>query len=263
MGWLSYLWDNLLKAGLWLRSPRLVRFHMNRALWDLGYPWTRLQPIALDQLFPGIVASPVVLELVRPFERRRGTSLELEELITILAIQRFIGATRIVEVGTFDGNTTIHLALNAGSAGRVVTIDLPPQGAATTDYAGTGGPAPFSQRQYEAHPAATRVSQVLGDSAALDWSALGGPFDLIFIDGDHRSRYVRSDTRNALSVLRPGGVILWHDYEYRSVSAVLDAAAARGERIHWIQGTRIAVGFFDSPRESECHFQSESPESRP
>jgi len=256
MNWLSYVRDNWLKAGMLLRSPGATRFSLNRALWDIGYPWTHLTPTPLDRLFPGIVAHPATLELVRPFDRQRGTSVELEELIVILAIQRFTNATRVAEVGTFDGNTTIHLALNAGPDGRVVTIDLPPEGADTTDYARTGRPAPFARRQYDRHPAASRIRQVLGDSAVLDWSTLGGPFDLVFIDGDHRAEYVRADTKNALGSLRPGGLILWHDYEYRSVSGVLDPAARAGERIHWIRGTRIALGIFDSPDRSIRHFES-------
>jgi predicted O-methyltransferase YrrM len=250
MGWLSYLRDNLLKARIWLRSSGATRHHLNRALWDAGYPWTRLVPEPIELVFPGVSAEAAPLLVSRPYGRLPGTSLELDELVALLTVLQVTRATRVLEVGTFDGHTALNLALNVGEEGRVVTIDLPLEGAPSSNYAGTGGPVPFRERVYEGHPAATRIRQVLGDSARIDWSALGGPFDLVFIDGDHRIEYVRSDTMNALSVLRPGGVIAWHDYEYRSVSRVLDAAAARGERLHWIRGTRLAMGVFARPPDS-------------
>jgi predicted O-methyltransferase YrrM len=88
----------------------------------------------------------------------------------------------------------------------------------------------------------------------LDWNALNRPFDLAFIDGDHTSPYVLSDTRNTLSVLNPGGIVIWHDYDSSSVASVLDRAAEQGEPIYWIQGTRLAAARFDDPRESMQNF---------
>jgi predicted O-methyltransferase YrrM len=255
---MNYWFDNLSKLGPWIRSSAHVRFFLNRALWESGYPWTRLYPTPIDAIFPGIerMIDPVLI--AHPFERERGTSMELEEVVAAASITRFCGAARVVEVGTFDGNTTLNLALNVAAGGRVITLDLPPEGDPTAANAAAGyeggKPAPFQRRQYVGHPAAERIEQVYGDSATLDWSRLGGPFDLAFIDGDHSSAYVRSDTRNALSVLRPGGVVLWHDYEWRSVAAPLDRAVERGERIHWIRGTRLAVAVFPDPAASAARF---------
>jgi predicted O-methyltransferase YrrM len=160
---------------------------------------------------------------------------------------------------TFDGSTTLNLAINVAPDGRVVTLDLPPEGDPISATLGllaydAGKPASFVRRQYVGHPAESRIQQVYGDSAALDWRGLGGPFDLAFINGDHSSLYVCSDTRNALSVLRPGGIVLWHDYEWRSVAAPIDAAFKRGERIYWIRGTRLAVGTFADPTKSAASF---------
>jgi predicted O-methyltransferase YrrM len=81
----------------------------------------------------------------------------------------------------------------------------------------------------------------------MDWSTVGDGFDLAFIDGDHTEPYVRSDTENVLTVIRPGGVVVWHDYERRAVSTVLDKAASRGAPISWVSKTRIAVGTFADP----------------
>lgn len=36
-------------------------------------------------------------------------------------------------------------------------------------------------------------------------------FDLIYIDGDHRSNQVRKDLKNSLQILNPNGIIIMHD----------------------------------------------------
>jgi predicted O-methyltransferase YrrM len=255
---LAYFADNLSKIGPWLRSKTHVRFFLNRALWESGFPWTRLRPTPLETLFPGIERMEEPVELVYPFRRTRGTSMELEEMVVAATIARFTRARRVVEIGTFDGNTALNLAANLGDDGRVVTLDLPPEGTesgnGSTHYA-DGKPAPFAVRQYLDHPMRSRIRQVYGDSATIDWRTLGGPFDLALIDGDHTTPYVLADTRHALSVLAPGGIVLWHDYEWRSVSAAIDTAVARGEPLHWIRGTRLAIGVFPRPAESIRRFE--------
>ena len=42
------------------------------------------------------------------------------------------------------------------------------------------------------------------------------PFDWIFIDSDHSYKGVRFDTAYGRSVLAPGGILIWHDYEVPS-----------------------------------------------
>ena len=34
----------------------------------------------------------------------------------------------------------------------------------------------------------------------------------MFVDGSHAYDYVRKDTDTAMRLVRPGGVVLWHDY---------------------------------------------------
>lgn len=38
------------------------------------------------------------------------------------------------------------------------------------------------------------------------------PCDAIFIDGDHSRKGVMNDTSLALELIRPGGIVIWHDY---------------------------------------------------
>lgn len=247
--------NKILKIGCLLRSPREVRYYINRALWESGFPWTKLSPTPLANIFPGIDSSHETIFVQNPFNRLRGTSVELDELMVILAIVREIHANKIIEIGTFDGNTTLNMALNVGDAGSVVTLDLPSEGLDEANQSGISQPTKFEQRQYVGHQVERKITQVYGDSAELDWNALERPFDLAFIDGDHTSPYVLSDTRNTLSVLKPGGIVIWHDYESRSVATVLDRAVEQGEPIYWIRGTRLAVASFENPRDSMRNFR--------
>jgi len=104
-------------------------------------------------------------------------------------------------------------------------------------------------RQYRGRPVLNRIRQVYGDSAALDWNSLGGPFDLVFIDGCHSEPYVLSDSRNAIDHLAPGGVLVWHDYGMiPAVSRVIDRLAREETKmkIYALEGTRLAVGLATS-----------------
>jgi predicted O-methyltransferase YrrM len=57
-----------------------------------------------------------------------------------------------------------------------------------------------------------KIRQILMDSAVYDYSLLKGKIDMIFIDGSHSYEYVQNDTRRALEMCAPNGLILWHDY---------------------------------------------------
>ncbi|MCK6453244.1 MAG: class I SAM-dependent methyltransferase [Alphaproteobacteria bacterium] len=60
---------------------------------------------------------------------------------------------------------------------------------------------------------AHRVHQILADSREWDPRDFApGFFDSILIDGGHHSDVVASDTEKALPLLRPGGLMLWHDF---------------------------------------------------
>jgi predicted O-methyltransferase YrrM len=117
-----------------------------------------------------------------------------------------------LEIGTYDGNTALLLAANVGADGSVVTVDLPPEftakerdSLAYTDVELNLTPRHELARQYQLHPLASRIRQVYGDSATIDWSRLGGPFDFVFIDADKPST---TDYFNwALKLSRPGALI--------------------------------------------------------
>ena len=158
----------------------------------------------------------------------------------------------MLEIGTFDGNSALLFAANLAPDGVVVTIDLPPEfdlgkQSSLTHPEVELNLTPRDQlgRQIKGHPLSARIRQVFGDSASLDWESLGGPFDLVFVDGCHSEAYVQSDSQNAIRHLIPGGAIVWHDYGMISaVSNVVDRLARETTTmtVFAIEGTRLAIG---------------------
>ncbi|MEW6077406.1 MAG: class I SAM-dependent methyltransferase [Thermodesulfobacteriota bacterium] len=103
-----------------------------------------------------------------------------------------------------------------------------------------------------------RVCQIYCDSR--DWDISNYPegfFDSVLIDGGHSREVVISDTRKALSLVRPGGLVMWHDfcpvkevYEtfesvrgvYDAVSEIHDWLAPQMADLFWINPSWILAG---------------------
>ncbi|WP_430332061.1 O-methyltransferase [Rhodococcus sp. ACT016] len=117
------------------------------------------------------------------------------KLLNLLA--RIVGATRVLEIGTLGGYSTIWLARAVGESGRVVTLEFEPKHAAVArenlDRAGVGSRVDI------------RIGAALDTLPGVEADGMG-PFDLVFIDADkvNNSNYVRW----ALRLSRPGTVIV-------------------------------------------------------
>ncbi len=199
--------------------------HLIRA-WSSG----SVERKVLGELFPNIAECDV--QIRRPYGRVVGWSLDLQELACVLSVMKLIGARKVLEIGTYDGFSALNLAANMDDGGIVCTVDLPKEQAAIGSKLGS---------KFKGQPEAGRIKQVSGDSTRLNWGDLGGPFDLIIIDGCHEFYYVEKDTQNAFSNIGRGGVIFWHDYGYfHQVSDAVDRKA-KSVDISAIKGTRLAV----------------------
>jgi predicted O-methyltransferase YrrM len=85
-----------------------------------------------------------------------------------------VGRTRIVEVGTAIGYSTLCLALGSGPAGRIATID--------PDRDRTDRARAFWRTAEVADERIAVVNAPALDAFAAGEAALAGPFDLAFID---------------------------------------------------------------------------------
>jgi hypothetical protein len=141
----------------------------------------------------------------------------LIELFCLGVIARGTGARVMFEIGTFDGTTTLQLALNSPSDAVIHTLDLPFGGVDRTRRPILSQERryvlkPSSGSRFLGTPAQAKIRQLFGDSARFSAESFAAQMDLVVVDGSHALDYVRSDSLLARTLARPGGWIVWHDY---------------------------------------------------
>jgi predicted O-methyltransferase YrrM len=175
-------------------------------------------------------------------------SMETHFLATLV---KELGPQAIFEIGTYNGFTTLHLAVNSPQSCRIFTLDLPP------DYDVHKVPDgsyddllviklsqnTIHQRFYKKHPLENKITELYGDSSVFDFSDYQGGIDIVFIDGNHSFKYVKSDTENAFKMLSDQGVIVWHDFDYiihKEIFAYLNSLSKQYP-IYSVPHTRFAI----------------------
>ncbi|MGF1655769.1 MAG: glycosyltransferase family 10 domain-containing protein [Verrucomicrobiales bacterium] len=155
---------------------------------------------------------------------------------------------RLFEIGTFQGAGLCHFHAIAPEL-ELHSLNILPSDRTGGGRLIPGEIIPEEQIGRLARERGVPFTQHWGNSRRFDWAKLArqGLFDIVFIDGGHESFNVLADTLNALRILRPGGLIIWHDYKAvdapgRSVLAALhnlDANEFGGSLTH-IEGTWLA-----------------------
>jgi predicted O-methyltransferase YrrM len=134
--------------------------------------WTAIDAYLEDCLVPGDDSLDAALAASEAAGLPRiNVAPNQGKLLTLLA--RAIGATRILEIGTLGGYSTIWLARGLSADGRLITLEANPEYAeiarANIDRAGL----------------APQVEVRIGRAQdTLPGLAADGPFDLTFIDAD-------------------------------------------------------------------------------
>ncbi|MER6789722.1 class I SAM-dependent methyltransferase [Streptomyces sp. NPDC000658] len=123
------------------------------------------------------------------------------------------GASRVLEIGTFTGYSTLCMARALPPGGSVVTCDISERWTR------------IAQRYWERAGVSDRIELRLGDGAQTMTALLAehGPetFDLVFVDAD-KTGYPRY-YEEALTLVRPGGLIVLDNTLY--FGRVADPAA--------------------------------------
>lgn len=131
-----------------------------------------------------------------------------------------------LEIGSYCGRSTICLARTARSVGACDTFDG--RGTATP-----GDTLATFKRHLAAHGVTRGVNVLKGTSADI-LPGLPPIFDLVFIDGSHDYESVKADAGRATAVLRPGGLLAFHDYarsEDPGVTRAVDELLAGGAHL--------------------------------
>ena len=157
----------------------------------------------------------------------------------------------IVEIGTFDGRTTLNLAVNAARGVSIATLDLPASdrpalAVEESERRYIDKPRPGARLRACGEPWSTyagRVAQLHGDSATFDWSSRYGRAGLVFVDGAHSYEYARKDSETAMRLVQAEGVVVWHDYGvWPGVTQALEELEAeRRLGLCHIRGTSLVI----------------------
>jgi predicted O-methyltransferase YrrM len=177
----------------WLPAGVLERYRAAHLV-QRARKLARLAAIAdsLDACCDAIDAFPEF----RPYQQR-------SELVGFLARAAALHPAAIAEIGAASGGTLCALA-HAARPSVVISIDID-----------------FTNARLQALPQLGRTDQTIvciaGDShgepvrARVAEVLRGRPLDLLFIDGDHSYAGVRADFEAYSSLVRPGGLIGFHD----------------------------------------------------
>ena len=236
----------------WFRPGETNRFSFGvQGLQDeLAYRNAAIPARHLWEIFPGINQVEVTIGEVFPDE---GSSISLREMAVLCALVRHERAVRVFEIGTSLGVTAYNIARNLPEGGLLHTLDLPPArpGVDTveTKYEVTVSDRKmiFAQREHRRFISTSvenKIQQLYGDSATFDYSPYHASCNIVFVDGAHAYPYVESDTLAAFQIVKPGGLVLWHDYNdgffWPDVHRYLNEFAKR-HAVQRIRSTMFAV----------------------
>lgn len=172
----------------------------------------RFPSVEVDDLLPSADAGLRATLALLP---RTGASISVLEFMTLILLLKRVGARNVFEFGTYKGVSITQIALNVPEGGRILTLDLPeddprsafaitdPEDIAIARERGKGALVPGDIRE--------RVTFLKQDSAAFDPRPYAGQMDFVFVDGAHNAEYVRNDSEKAWTMVRPGGIVAWHD----------------------------------------------------
>jgi len=175
-------------------------------------------------------------------------NVRLDELAFVAALARKIQPRIVVEIGTFDGNTALQLALNTPPETKIFTLDLPTEGNGGVENDPKDRKFITSAlrvcRRFLGSSVEHKIIQCHGNSMTYDFTNFTnyGKAQFIFIDAGHSYKCVQNDTEKALRILDSGGVIVWQDYgvEWEGVFQYLVEVSQRLPMIH-IAGTSLVV----------------------
>ena len=166
----------------------------------------------------------------------------IHELLILSAFASELNETQnVLEIGTFEGITSLNCSLNAKNS-KVYTLDLALdhsldelQDKEYLDY--DKDLISSDKRRSEILKNINNVIQLYGDSTKFDFSKID--YSMAFIDGGHNFQTVKSDTENILKYINKPGSVFWHDYDVTNDVGQYLLNISHEYDIKWIKNTRL------------------------
>lgn len=190
---------------------------------------SRIRSGYATQLFPMLSAISIPIGVIHQESHHANHT----DMVYVCGMASAANAKKIFEFGTYRGQTTCGLAAVCKDA-KIYTLNLSPED--DPRY------APYIGMYIARSPDRDRITQIYCDSRTFDTTPYRESMDYIFIDGDHSFKGVKNDTEKALELLKPGGIIVWHDYAAKSLGVLEYLAEFSQERpLFRIRKTCLAV----------------------
>ena len=126
-------------------------------------------------------------------EARHGWNSEPDVCQFIGSLIKMNGYKNVLEIGVFEGETSVKMIEALPIGGKYTGIDI-------NDY-----------RKIDFNKAGKGWNFILGESIKVLANMPEHHFDFIFVDGDHSWENVLPEFKEIERVIKPGGVIAYHD----------------------------------------------------
>jgi hypothetical protein len=145
-------------------------------------------------------------DTISPYSFLEGSSL-ITDFALLRALCKIISAEDYLEIGTWRGESVANVSPLVKNC---VTLNLPDK-----TMRGLGLSEDYISMHRHFSNNLNNVKHIQADSTTYDFDSLNAKFDLIFLDGDHHTNTIASDTANAFKLLKnENSVIVWHDYGF-------------------------------------------------
>jgi predicted O-methyltransferase YrrM len=185
-------------------------------------------------------------------------NISMTELFYLIMAVRLFKPEKIMEFGTYNGRTTLNIALN--SEVPIITVDLPrfkklrtvhpledkgnKRGLDETGYVGVKHKLWKGQDP----EIINRITQVWEDTARLEFKRYENSIDFLFIDASHSYENCKNDSYNVHKVITEKGIVFWHDYAgWPGVTEALNEyyeEQNKPEKMWWFADTSLVGRFF-------------------
>jgi predicted O-methyltransferase YrrM len=172
------------------------------------------------------------------FKVNGSTYLNTPETALLIGLVQSVYPKVMIEIGCQLGCTAIAILKHVPSLESYIGIDVPFHH--QTTLPGQQSEVPASPGLYALDPRFHLLIRETG-SQELEPDDLE-PCDVVFIDGDHSENAVLRDSLLAQALVRPGGIIVWHDYNNQTVevTSALNQLSDAGWPITHITDTWLA-----------------------
>jgi predicted O-methyltransferase YrrM len=118
---------------------------------------------------------------------------EIDVYDFIFSLIKMIGAKNVMEIGVFEGYTSLRMVEALPKDGKFTGIDI-------NDYL-----------KHDLKSIGPEIDFILGESITVMQGMNPQQFDFIFVDGDHSFANIMPEFKEVAKLIKPGGIIAYHD----------------------------------------------------